>query len=211
MVMYKNVIKPFFDYVMAAIAILILTPILLVASILLYFANNGKPFFFQVRPGKNEKLFKIIKFKTMNDKTDANGKLLEDTFRLTTIGKIIRKTSIDELPQLFNILKGDMSLIGPRPLLPQYLPYYTENEKKRHHVKPGITGYAQVNGRNHIDWDTKLKFDADYVDHLSFKLDMNILFKTIYKVIASKDVATDNTHVENMLSQQRENEKLVVE
>ena len=115
--MYKNVIKPFFDYVMAAIAILILTPILLVASILLYFANNGKPFFFQVRPGKNEKLFKIIKFKTMNDKTDANGKLLADTFRLTTIGKIIRKTSIDELPQLFNILKGDMSLIGPRPFI----------------------------------------------------------------------------------------------
>ena len=128
--MYKNIIKPFFDYVMAAIAILILTPVLLVASILLYFANNGKPFFFQVRPGKNEKLFKIIKFKTMNDKTDKNGKLLADTFRLTTIGKIIRKTSIDELPQLFNILKGDMSLIGPRPLLPQYLPYYTENEKK---------------------------------------------------------------------------------
>jgi len=128
--MYKNIIKPFIDYVMAAIAILILTPVLLVASILLYFANNGKPFFFQVRPGKNEKLFKIIKFKTMNDKTDENGKLLADTFRLTTIGKIIRKTSIDELPQLFNILKGDMSLIGPRPLLLKYLPYYTENEKK---------------------------------------------------------------------------------
>lgn len=201
--MYQQIVKPFFDYLAAAIAIILFSPIFIVAYILLIFNNNGKPFFYQIRPGKNEKLFKIVKFKTMNDKTDSNGKLLPDTYRLTTIGKIIRKTSIDELPQLFNVLKGDMSLIGPRPLLPQYLPYYTQNEKKRHHVKPGITGYAQVNGRNHIDWDTKLKLDADYVDNLSFKLDFSILLKTVYKVIASKDVATDNTNVENMLSDVR--------
>ena len=175
--MYKHVIKPFFDYFAACIAIILLSPIIIIATILLYFANQGKPFFFQTRPGKKEKLFNIIKFKTMNDKKDAEGNLLPDTFRLTTIGKIIRKTSIDEIPQLFNILKGDMSLIGPRPLLPQYLPYYTKREQKRHTVKPGITGYAQVNGRNNLDWDTKLNLDADYVERMSFKLDLKILLK----------------------------------
>ncbi|OEK08545.1 hypothetical protein A8C32_03570 [Flavivirga aquatica] len=203
--MYKSTLKPLFDYTIALTAIVILSPIIIITTILLYFANNGKPFFFQVRPGKNEALFSIIKFKTMNDKVDAEGKLLPDTFRLTPVGKFVRKTSIDELPQLFNILKGDMSLIGPRPLLPQYLPYYTTNEKKRHTVKPGITGLAQVNGRNHIDWDTKLKFDADYVDNLSFKMDFNILLKTVYKVIASKDVAIDNTNVETLLNVLRQN------
>lgn len=201
--MYKLFFKPLIDYTAALIAIIIFLPIFIIATILLYFANSGKPFFFQVRPGKNEKLFSIIKFKTMNDKVDEDGKLLPDTYRLTRIGKIVRKTSIDELPQLLNILKGDMSLIGPRPLLPQYLPYYTANEKKRHTVKPGITGLAQVSGRNNINWDTKLKFDADYVDNLSFKMDLNILMKTIYKVIASKDVAIDNTNVETLLNVER--------
>ncbi|KAA5825605.1 sugar transferase [Algibacter amylolyticus] len=206
--MYKNVIKPLLDYIIAFIALVLLSPIIIIATILLLFANQGKPFFFQVRPGKNEKLFKIIKFKTMNDKKDAEGNLLPDTFRLTTIGKLVRKTSIDELPQLFNIIKGDMSLIGPRPLLPQYLPYYTKNEQKRHTVKPGITGYAQVNGRNNLDWDTKLNFDAEYVDNLSFKLDLSIFFKTVFKVISSKDVAVDNTNVETMLNIIRKDNKV---
>lgn len=206
--MYKNLIKPLLDYLVAFIALVLLSPIIIIATILLFFANQGKPFFFQVRPGKKEKLFKIIKFKTMNDKKDADGNLLPDTFRLTTIGKIIRKTSIDELPQLFNIIKGDMSLIGPRPLLPEYLPYYTKNEQKRHTIKPGITGYAQVNGRNNLDWDTKLNFDAEYVNNLSVKLDISILFKTVYKVISSKDVAVDNTNVETMLNIIRKDNKL---
>jgi lipopolysaccharide/colanic/teichoic acid biosynthesis glycosyltransferase len=200
---YKNTYKPFFDYLIAIIAILLLSPIIIIVTILLYFANNGKPFFLQKRPGKNEKLFNIIKFKTMNDKKDKEGKLLPDTYRLTAIGKFVRKTSIDEIPQLFNILKGDMSLIGPRPLLPEYLPYYAKHEAKRHLVKPGITGLAQVNGRNNINWDDKLNLDGDYVDNLTFKMDFLILFKTIYKVIASKDVAIDNTHVETKLNVQR--------
>ncbi|WP_341215360.1 sugar transferase [uncultured Wocania sp.] len=203
--MYKLFFKPLIDYVSALIAIIIFSPIFIIVTILLYFANNGKPFFFQVRPGKNEKLFSIIKFKTMNDKVDENGKLLPDSYRLTKIGMLVRKTSIDELPQLLNILKGDMSLIGPRPLLPQYLPFYKENEKKRHTVKPGITGLAQVSGRNNINWDTKLRFDADYVENLSFKMDFNILLKTIYKVIASKDVAIDTTNVEALLNVERQN------
>lgn len=206
--MYKLFFKPLIDYTAALLAIIFFSPIFIITTILLYFANSGKPFFFQVRPGKNEKLFSIIKFKTMNDKVDENGKLLPDTYRLTKIGKLVRKTSIDELPQLLNILKGDMSLIGPRPLLPQYLPYYMTNERKRHTVKPGITGLAQVSGRNNIDWDTKLKFDADYVDNLSFMMDLNILTKTVYKVIASKDVAIDNTNVENLLNVERKDREI---
>ena len=202
---YRNTLKPLLDYSIALIAIIILLPIIIITTILLYIANSGKPFFFQTRPGKNEKLFNIIKFKTMNDKKDKNRQLLPDTYRLTAIGKLIRKTSIDELPQLFNILKGDMSLIGPRPLLVQYLPYYTTTEKKRHSVKPGITGLAQVNGRNQISWDVKLKFDVDYVENLTFKTDLNILIKTFYKVIASKDVAVDNTNVEIFLDVLRKN------
>jgi lipopolysaccharide/colanic/teichoic acid biosynthesis glycosyltransferase len=202
---YRNTLKPLLDYSIALIAIIILLPIIIITTILLYIANSGKPFFFQTRPGKNEKLFNIIKFKTMNDKKDKSGQLLPDTYRLTAIGKLIRKTSIDELPQLFNILKGDMSLIGPRPLLVQYLPYYTTTEKKRHSVKPGITGLAQVNGRNQISWDIKLKFDIDYVENLTFKTDLNILIKTFYKVIASKDVAVDNTNVEIFLDVLRKN------
>ncbi|MCF7568626.1 sugar transferase [Sabulilitoribacter arenilitoris] len=206
--MYKLFFKPLIDYTAALLAIIIFSPIFIITTILLYFANSGKPFFFQIRPGKNEKLFSIIKFKTMNDKVDEKGKLLPDTYRLTKIGKLVRKTSIDELPQLLNILKGDMSLIGPRPLLPQYLPYYMTNERKRHTVKPGITGLAQVSGRNNINWDTKLKFDADYVDNLSFIMDLNILTKTIYKVIASKDVAIDNTNVENLLNVERKDREI---
>ncbi|XMO86138.1 sugar transferase [Algibacter sp. AS12] len=205
--MYKNIIKPLLDYLIAFIALVLLSPIILIATLLLLFANQGKPFFLQVRPGKNEKLFKIIKFKTMNDKKDDKGNLLPDTFRLTTIGKIIRKTSIDELPQLFNIIKGDMSLIGPRPLLPEYLGYYTTKEQKRHWVKPGITGLAQVNGRNFSNWDTKLQYDVDYVEDISFKNDVKILLKTIINVLSSKDVSVDTTNVEPYLNKLRANKK----
>ncbi len=156
--------------------------------LLLLIANNGKPFFLQQRPGKNEKIFTVIKFKTMNDKKDENGNLLPDEERLTTIGKFIRKTSLDEIPQLLNVIKGDMSLVGPRPLLVEYLPLYNEFEKRRHEVKPGITGWAQVNGRNAISWQQKFEYDVWYVDHLSFGLDMKILFMTFVKVFKSEGI-----------------------
>lgn len=157
-------------------------------SLLLSFANNGKPFFFQTRPGKNEKLFRIIKFKTMNDKRDKNGELLSDKERLTAIGKFTRKTSLDEIPQLLNVIKGDMSLIGPRPLLVEYLPIYNDLQKRRHNIRPGITGWAQVNGRNAISWEDKFKFDVWYVDHLSFSLDMKIIGMTILKVFKREGI-----------------------
>ncbi|WP_308991966.1 sugar transferase [Mariniflexile litorale] len=204
---YKNTLKPVLDFILAFTILTLLAPILIATTILLYFLNDGKPFFYQRRPGKNEKIFNIIKFKTMNDKTDAHGKLLPDTERLTKIGQLVRKTSIDEVPQLLNVLKGDMSIVGPRPLLVQYLPYYTPIEKKRHTMRPGITGLAQVNGRNFIDWDTKLKYDVEYVENASLKLDLNILLKTIYKVVASKDVSVDTTKVETYLDVLRSNKK----
>ena len=184
----------------------VLSPIIVISTILLFFANNGKPFFFQKRPGKNEKIFNIIKFKTMTDKKDANGNLLPDSQRLTTIGKFVRKASIDEIPQLFNVLKGDMSIIGPRPLLPEYLPYYTTTEKIRHQVRPGITGLAQVNGRNFLEWNPRLKLDVEYVENISLKLDVHILTKTIYKVLASKDIATDATKSQPYLNELRKND-----
>ncbi|MFH4969070.1 sugar transferase [Gaetbulibacter sp. M240] len=202
MIRYKH-FKKLMDLTIALFAVIVLSPVIIMVSVLLFIMNHGQVFFFQDRIGKNEKPFRIIKFKTMTDKTDQNGQLLLDTYRLFPLGKMIRKSSIDELPQLFNVLKGDMSIIGPRPLLPEYLPFYSIKEQKRHHVHPGITGYAQVNGRNHIDWDTKLKLDAYYVEHLSFKLDFQILIKTVFKVIASKDVASDNTGIEKKLSDVR--------
>ncbi|MCL4138776.1 UNVERIFIED_CONTAM: hypothetical protein GTU68_030954 [Idotea baltica] len=202
---YKTVVKPLIDFLISLIGILVLSPIILCFTILLAFANNGKPFFFQRRPGKNERIFSIIKFKTMTDKTDSNGKLLPDADRLTSVGKIVRKTSIDEIPQLFNVLKGDMSIIGPRPLLPQYLPYYTKEESKRHLVRPGITGLAQVNGRNFLDWDPRLKLDVEYVNTVSLKVDFNIFIKTVYKVLASKDIAVDATQAQPYLDELRKN------
>ena len=189
--MYQNILKPISDFLIAFIALVLISPILVLVTLLLTIANKGNPFFIQTRPGKNEKLFNIIKFKTMNDKKDEQGELLSDTERLTTIGKIVRKTSIDELPQLINILKGDMSLIGPRPLLPQYLPLYNETQKKRHHVKPGITGWAQVNGRNAISWQNKFKHDVYYVDNISLLLDIKIIFLTIKKVLISEGISAD--------------------
>ncbi|MDM1547831.1 sugar transferase [Empedobacter falsenii] len=187
--MYKNFFKRLFDFIIALIALVLLSPIFIVVMIGLYVANDGKPFFFQARPGLNEKIFKIIKFKTMNDKKDANGNLLSDAERLTTIGAFVRKTSLDELPQLINVLKGDMAIIGPRPLLPQYLPLYSETQKRRHNVRPGITGWAQVNGRNAISWTKKFELDVWYVDHVSFATDVKVFFTTFKKVFKSEGIS----------------------
>jgi len=187
--MYKNYIKRLFDFTIALVGLLCLSPIFLVVTIGLYLANQGKPFFFQERPGKGERIFKIIKFKTMNDKRDAQGNLLPDADRLTSIGAFVRKTSLDELPQLINVLKGDMSLIGPRPLLPQYLPLYNAEQKRRHEVRPGITGWAQVNGRNAISWQQKFEYDVWYVDHLSFATDIKVFLMTFKKVFKSEGIS----------------------
>ncbi|WP_395094067.1 sugar transferase [Vaginella massiliensis] len=189
--MYKNYIKRLFDFFAAFFGLLLLSPIFLVVMIALYFANQGKPFFFQERPGLNEKIFKIIKFKTMNDKKDANGNLLSDAERLTPIGAFVRKTSLDEIPQLINVLKGDMSLIGPRPLRTYYLPLYNEVQKTRHNVRPGITGWAQVNGRNAISWTKKFELDVYYVNNISFALDLKIFFLTIKKVLVREGIAKE--------------------
>ncbi|MFC5684435.1 sugar transferase [Flavobacterium sp. MAHUQ-51] len=195
--MYQSFFKRVLDFVVALIGLIILSPIFLFVTICLFVANSGKPFFFQLRPGKNGKIFKIVKFKTMNDKKDAYGNLLSDAERLTTIGAFVRKTSLDEIPQLLNVLKGDMSLIGPRPLLVQYLHLYSDFQNRRHEVKPGITGWAQVNGRNAITWKKKFELDVWYVDHLSFILDLKILFKTILKVVKSEGInAADAATIE---------------
>ena len=177
MKLYQNILKRIFDFLLAAIALILLAPIFIIVSIILVFSNQGKPFFLQTRPGKNEKPFKIIKFKTMNDLTDAHGELLPFDERVTPMGTFIRKYSLDEIPQLINVIKGDMSLIGPRPLLMQYLPLYNEQQKRRHNVKPGITGWAQVNGRNAITWKQKFELDIWYVEHLSFLVDLKILLQ----------------------------------
>lgn len=190
--MYKKYLKPIIDFFVALIGLVILSPILLIFTVLLAFANNGKPFFFQERPGKHGKIFKIIKFRTMTDAKDKSGKLLPDSDRLTVIGKLVRKFSIDEIPQLINVFKGDMSLIGPRPLLPQYLGLYNREQRKRHEVKPGITGWAQINGRNAISWTQKFEYDVWYVENISFALDLRILFKTIKKVLISEGINTKN-------------------
>ena len=190
--MYQFFFKRVVDIVVVVVGLVLLFPIFITVTILLYFANNGKPFFVQTRPGKNGKSFKIIKFKTMNDKKDANGKLLSDAERLTKVGSFVRKTSLDEIPQLINVLKGDMSLIGPRPLLTQYLHLYNDYQNRRHEVKPGITGWAQVNGRNAISWDKKFEYDVWYVDHVSFFLDIKIFFKTILKVLKSDGINAAN-------------------
>lgn len=187
--MYKTFIKRFLDFSIALIGLVLILPLFFLVIIGLFFANQGKPFFFQLRPGKNGQLFKIIKFKTMNDKKDNEGNLLSDAERLTKIGAFVRKTSLDEIPQLLNVIKGDMSLIGPRPLLPEYLPLYNDFQNKRHEVKPGITGWAQVNGRNAISWQQKFEYDVWYVDHISFVLDCKILFLTISKVFKKEGIS----------------------
>lgn len=187
--MYKHFFKRFFDFWIALIALVCVSPILLVVSVWLHFANKGAgAFFTQERPGKDAKIFKVIKFKTMTDERDESGELLPDAQRLTKVGKFVRSTSIDELPQLFNVLKGDMALIGPRPLLVKYLPYYNDREMLRHSVRPGITGWAQVNGRNTVDWDHRLALDVCYVEQLSLMMDLKIVVMTIKNVISRSDI-----------------------
>lgn len=190
--MYKHFIKRLLDFTIVFCALLILWPILLLITIWLHFANKGAGVFFtQDRPGKEAKIFKAIKFKTMTDERDAAGKLLPDAQRLTKVGRIVRSLSIDELPQLINVLKGDMALVGPRPLLPKYLPLYSKEQYRRHEVRPGITGWAQVNGRNNISWTKKFELDVWYVDHCSFALDVKIIFMTIKKVLFREDISKE--------------------
>lgn len=186
---YKNYIKRILDICISLLALIVLCPLIVVVTVWLYYANKGAgPFFSQERPGKDEKIFKLFKFKSMTDERDPNGNLLSDDKRLTVVGKFVRKTSLDELPQLYNVLKGDMSLIGPRPLFTRYLSYYTAEEKIRHTVRPGITGWAQINGRNNLEWNKRLSMDVFYVKNLSFTLDLKILFLTAYNVINRKDI-----------------------
>lgn len=187
--MYKSFFKRIFDLLSSFFGLLLLSPLFIVVTVGLYFANQGKPFFFQQRPGINGNIFKIIKFKTMSDKKNPDGTLMTDAERLTPIGAFVRKTSLDEIPQLLNVLKGDMSLVGPRPLLAEYLPLYDAVQQRRHDVKPGITGWAQVNGRNAISWEQKFKYDVWYVDHISLLLDLKIVVLTIKKVFVSEGIS----------------------
>lgn len=190
--MYKHFLKPLFDFLLVSFVLLLICPFLLLITLWLHFANKGAgAFFFQERPGKDGKIFKVIKFKTMTDERDAEGNLLPDAERLTKVGRFVRSTSIDELPQLINVLKGDMALIGPRPLLPQYLPLYSKEQARRHEVRPGITGWAQVNGRNAISWTKKFELDVWYVDHCSFLLDAKIFFLTIKKVFVREGISQE--------------------
>lgn len=186
--MYRFFLKRVLDIIISLIGLLLFFPILIIVTLLLIIANNGKPFFFQIRPGKNQRSFKIIKFKTMTDAKDANGNLLLDAERMTKVGSFVRKTSLDELPQLLNVFLGDMSLIGPRPLLTQYLPLYSDFQNRRHEVKPGITGWAQINGRNAISWQQKFIYDVWYVDEVSFLVDLKIFFLTIKKIFISEGI-----------------------
>ncbi len=190
--MYKNSIKGVFDFIIAFVVLIVFSPVILSVMLGLFFFNKGTPFFMQSRPGKNEKIFKLIKFKTMRDAYDDDGKPLPDKDRITPLGGWVRKLSLDELPQLINVIKGDMSLIGPRPLLVKYLPLYDNEQKRRHEVKPGITGWAQVNGRNAIDWNRKFQLDVWYVDHISLLLDIKIFYLTFLKVIKREGINNDN-------------------
>lgn len=187
--LYRDFLKRIFDFILSLIAFTMLLPVFLVVTLLLAVANDGRPFFLQPRPGKDGKIFRVIKYKTMNDQKCAQGNLLPDEIRLTPVGKFVRKTSLDEVPQLLNVIKGDMSLIGPRPLLVEYLPLYNEVQRRRHEVRPGITGWAQVNGRNAISWDQKFKYDIWYIDNISPILDFKITFLTIIKIFKSEGIS----------------------
>ncbi|MCH7785564.1 MAG: sugar transferase [Bacteroidetes bacterium] len=190
--MYLSLFKRIIDLILSYLGLVLLSPIFIIVALIILINNKGNLFFLQKRPGKNEKIFSIIKFKTMNDKKDKYGKLLPDKLRLTKIGKFIRTTSLDEIPQLINVIKGDMSIVGPRPLLIEYLPLYSDFQKQRHNVKPGITGYAQVNGRNALKWKKKFELDIYYVKKISFTLDCEIVFKTIVKVFLRSDINKAN-------------------
>ena len=206
--MYTHFWKRFFDFIFSLSGLIILSPLMLLVSIVLVVLNKGAGvLFYQMRPGKNERLFKVLKFKSMTEECDSDGNLLSNAERLTKFGKFIRSTSIDELPQLFNIVSGNMSFIGPRPLLIRYLPFYNETERKRHTVRPGITGLAQINGRNLIDWETRLRLDVQYVENLSFWSDIQIVFKTIRNVLTSKDIVIDTKQELQDLDIERQNRK----
>ena len=208
--MYR-IFKRAFDFTFSLVVLVCLSPFLLIITVWLHFANKGAgAFFLQPRPGKDEKIFNVIKFKSMTDERDASGNLLPDAERLTKVGRFVRATSIDELPQFINVLKGDMALIGPRPLLVEYLPYYTEREAKRHSVRPGITGYTQVHGRNNLSWDERLDMDVYYVEHLSFKTDFMVFLQTIVNVISRKDVQViTGDQKTSKLSQQRQPQRVI--
>jgi len=190
---YTSFFKPLLDFVVALVVFLILSPVFIVAVLLLAIVNSGKPFFIQRRPGKDGKIFNVIKFRTMNDRKDGNGQLLPDSDRMTSIGKLVRKTSLDEVPQLLNVIKGDMSIVGPRPLLEEYLPLYNDTQKQRHNVRPGITGWAQVNGRNAISWDQRFAYDIWYVNNISFALDVKILLLTFRNVAKSEGISSETS------------------
>lgn len=203
--MYAKFIKRLLDLILSLCAIIVLSPVLLILTIIGAYKMKGNPFFTQERPGWHEKIFKLIKFRTMSNEKDKSGKLLPDEVRLNKYGRFLRSTSLDELPELFNICKGDMSIIGPRPLLIEYLPWYTEKEHRRHDVRPGLTGWAQVNGRNNLDWDHRFETDVYYVDHISFPFDLKIFFLTIKKVLVHEDVVENTRAVEpNFAAQRRE-------
>lgn len=201
--MYAKCFKRVLDFFLSLLALIVLSPVLLILTVVGAIKMRGNPFFTQARPGKNEKIFRLIKFRTMTSQTDANGELLPDEQRLTKYGKFLRATSLDELPELINILKGDLSIIGPRPLLVEYLPWYTQEEQHRHDVRPGLTGWAQVNGRNSVDWDTRFRLDVEYVRNISFWLDVKILFLTVKKVLCRSDIAEDTRAVEGNFAQIR--------
>ena len=204
--MYRNFFKRITDFLLSLIAILLLSPVLIILTIVGAVKMGGNPFFTQERPGKNNRIFKLVKFKSMNNKKDENGKLLPDEVRLTSYGKFIRNTSLDELPELINILKGDMAIVGPRPLLVRYLTRYNEIQARRHEVRPGLTGLAQVNGRNAISWEEKFNYDVEYVDNISFLLDIKIICKTALKVIKREGISSETSAtMEEFMGQTKEN------
>ena len=203
--MYKNYYKRILDFILSLLILVIISPIIILIMILLFVVTKENPFFLQSRPGLNEKIFRIMKFKTMNEKKDEKGQLLPDALRLTKIGTLIRKTSLDELPQLLNVLKGDMSLIGPRPLLLRYLPHYTDKERLRHTVRPGISGWAQINGRNTVNWNKRLAYDIKYVNNVSFNFDLKIMYKTFLKIIVSENIVVSPESIMKNLDDERRN------
>lgn len=206
--MYATFWKRVLDFALSLTALVVLSPVLLVLTVVGAFQMGGNPFFTQIRPGKDEKLFRLVKFRSMSNKKDKNGNLLPDDQRLTKYGRFIRSTSLDELPELWNILKGDMSIVGPRPLLPEYLPYYYEEERHRHDVRPGLTGLAQINGRNMLSWEDRFAYDVRYVRNITFKKDVEIIWKTIFKVIQKSDIALGEEHeFTNLDVERREKER----
>ena len=204
--MYARFFKRPLDFFCALAAILCLSPLLLVLTVLGAVKMHGNPFFTQPRPGKGERIFRLVKFRTMTNERDAQGNLLPDDVRLNAYGKFLRSTSLDELPELFNILKGDMAVIGPRPLLVEYLPYYTERERRRHDIRPGLSGWAQVNGRNSVNWDSRFELDVEYVENISFLMDVKIILKTLKKVFVRENIAEDTNKVEGNFAEIRRNQ-----